>query len=175
MKKGLVHIYIGDGKGKTTAAVGLGVRAAGSGMRVHFVQFLKDGNSNELSSLKLLNNFSIGDAPKNLPFYFQMKTDEKEQYKEYAVRLFCQAKELAKTGKAQLIICDEILDAVSLDIIKENDLAALLNERADGVEVVLTGREAGLQILNQADYVSKIIKEKHPYDKGVAARNGIEF
>jgi len=175
MKNGMIHVYIGDGKGKTTAAMGLGIRAAGSGSKVHLTQFLKDGNSNELKCLRLLENFSLSDAPKSLPFCFQMTDDEKKRYKEYAATLFNEAKQLVKRGEVQLVILDEVLDAVLLNIISENDLICLLNERADDVEIVLTGRQASDRILEIADYVSKMQKEKHPYDKGVMAREGIEW
>jgi len=175
MKNGLVHIYYGDGKGKTTAAIGLGVRAAGQGVRVHMAQFLKDTSSGELNSLKHLDNFSLSDAPKELPFYFQMSDIEKKEYKKYAVNIFNEAKFIAKTKKADLVIFDELLDAISLSIISEKDVVLFLTERAKNVEVVLTGREAGKQILELADYVSEMKKKKHPYDEGVGARKGIEF
>ncbi|MCL2675320.1 MAG: cob(I)yrinic acid a,c-diamide adenosyltransferase [Firmicutes bacterium] len=174
MTNGLIHVYHGDGKGKTTAAVGLAVRALGAGLRVHLTQFLKTDASNELKTLKTLKNFSLGDAPAKLPFYFQMNEQEKENYKKYAQSLFSAVENIAASGGADVIILDEILDAVSLGIIPETDLIRFLQNKS-GVEVILTGHSASEQILKTADYISKVSAEKHPFEKGVRARKGIEF
>lgn len=88
MQKGLIHVYYGDGKGKTTAAIGLGIRACGNDMKVHLVQFLKANDSCELVTLRKIGNFSLGDAPCSLPFWFNMNERQKSDYRRYAAQLF---------------------------------------------------------------------------------------
>ena len=88
MQKGLIHVYYGDGKGKTTAAIGLGIRACGNDMKVHLVQFLKANDSCELVTLRKIRNFSLGDAPCSLPFWFNMNERQKSDYRRYAAQLF---------------------------------------------------------------------------------------
>lgn len=173
MDKGYVHIYYGNGKGKTTAAMGLAVRAAGRGLKVHIVQFLKSQNSGERNCLKEQKNITLSDVPVSLPFYFMMSDKEKQQYNKYALDLFNKAENSAKDY--DLLILDEILDAINLNILSDKQLLDFLDSRPKGLEVVLTGRSASAEVRAAADYISRIVVEKHPFDEGVLAREGIEY
>lgn len=173
MEKGYIQIYYGNGKGKTTAAIGQAVRAAGRGLKVHFVQFLKSQDSGERISLKELKNITLADAPASLPFYFMMDQKEKQQYNKYAIDLFSKAVSSAKDF--DVLILDEILDIVNLDILSDQQLLEFLNSKPNGLEVVLTGRSISVEVRNAAHYISRIVAEKHPFDEGVLARQGIEY
>lgn len=173
MEKGLVHLYCGSGKGKTTAAAGLAVRAAGQGMRVLFTQFLKDYTSGEVT---MLDGFAGVDIFRGKPaekFVFAMNEEEKAALAE-DVR--AQLEEVfAKAREYDLLILDEALDIISMGFVSEDRAAKLLQSRPRGLEVVLTGREYGEKLRAAADYISEIKPVKHPFDKGVSARKGIEF
>ncbi|WP_312644735.1 cob(I)yrinic acid a,c-diamide adenosyltransferase [Hydrogenoanaerobacterium sp.] len=173
-QKGLVHIYCGDGKGKTTAAIGLAVRAAGSGMKVALVQFLKGQQSSELNSLKLLPNITVIREQLSPKFTFQMDRRELEQTKAAHSRYLKTALELAKSGECDLLVLDELLGALSCSLIDEELLLELLEQKPPQLELIMTGRNPPQWLLDRADYVSEVRKVKHPYDNGVAARTGIE-
>ena len=143
MQKGLIHVYYGDGKGKTTAAIGLGIRACGNDMKVHLVQFLKANDSCELVTLRKIGNFSLGDAPCSLPFWFNMNERQKSDYRRYAAQLFEAA--VKKAASLDVLILDEptsMLDPLAarslLDTVerinRELGVAVLLTEhRLDAV------------------------------------------
>lgn len=175
MQKGLIHVYYGDGKGKTTAALGLGVRACGNGMRVRLVQFLKTNDSCELVTLKKIDGFSVGDAPCTLPFWFQMNERQKDDYRRYAERLFDSTVASAASGEFDLLILDEVLDAIGLGVLREAALLDFLDKKPETLEVVMTGHSVTERIEDAADYISYIKAEKHPYERGQPARKGIEF
>lgn len=173
-KLGLVHLYCGDGKGKTTAAVGLAVRAAGSGLSVLFVQFLKTGRSAELEPLRELGVGVVSGQP--FPkFVFQMNEGEKAETRAFHRQRLAEAIEKSKKG-LDLLILDEIMGALATGIIDERDVIDFLRTKPDHLEVVLTGRDPPASLIEAADYVSEIIMRKHPYEsKGTQARQGIEF
>lgn len=173
MKKGLVQLYYGNGKGKTTAAVGQAVRAAGRGLKVLFTGFLKTDDSGELTVLRKTPNITVGDFPPVLPFYFMMSDKEKEQYNRYAAAVFADAKKRAE--EFDVIVMDEVADAVSLGIIPEATLTDFMKNKPDSLELVLTGHSVSDALCSAADYVSEVKAIKHPFDSGVAARKGIEF
>lgn len=175
MQKGLVQIYYGDGKGKTTAAIGLGVRACGNDMKVHLVQFLKANDSCELVTLRKIENFSLGDAPCSLPFWFNMNERQKSDYRRYAAQLFDSAAEKAERGDIDVLILDEILDAVNIEALPEKSLLDFLDRKPEKLEVVLTGHSVPRAVEDRADYISYIKAEKHPFEHGQPARRGIEF
>ena len=173
MKKGLVQAYYGDGKGKTTAVIGLAVRAAGAGFKVFFQQFLKTNDSSELGVLKNVGNIKVGDAPAVLPFYFMMNDKQKEQYNRYAASLLKNA--AASASEYDLIVLDEILDCLALGIISEKTLSEFIAARPQGLELALTGHSIGDKLSELCDYVTEVKAIKHPFEKGQAARKGIEF
>ena len=169
MDKGLVHLYCGDGKGKTTAAMGLALRALGQGMRVVVVQFLKNGTSGELEPLKELGAAVYSGQP-GAKFTFQMNAEEKAQAtKENNARL---AEALQQP--CDLLILDEICAARNSGMVDEALAKQAVLERPQHREVVLTGRNPPEELLQLADYVSEIKKVRHPFDRGIAARDGIE-
>ncbi len=173
--KGLIHIYCGEGKGKTTAAVGLGIRAAGSQLPVIFVQFMKDNTSSEINILREIKNIHILHAPKNYGFYSCMNDYEKEETKIMYEDLLNKAIELAKEIVIDgLLILDEIISAYEYQLISRDLLINFLKQKPANLEVVLTGRDPTKELIELADYITEMKKIKHPYDKGVKARAGIE-
>lgn len=171
---GLVHIYCGDGKGKTSAAVGLTVRAAGADRRVLFVQFLKNGDSSELIILRALENVEVFVCNARHGFLWKMGENERAQAKQDYSALLEAALEKARRG-VDLLVLDEAVSACNLGVIEEKKLLDFLREKPSELEVVLTGRYPSAALLQRADYVTEMKKLRHPYDRGVGARRGIEF
>lgn len=171
---GLVHIYCGEGKGKTTCAVGLTVRASGYGLKVLFMQFLKSGNSSELKVLRSLPNVTVENTRPVTKFSFQMTEEEKKEIRELDARQFAKVAEELKTGKYDIFVLDECLGAIQAGLFDESLIADFIKNKPEGIEVVLTGRYPSDTLVGLADYVSRIDKVKHPYDRGIKARAGIE-
>ena len=170
MDKGLVHLYCGDGKGKTTAAMGLALRALGQGMRVVVVQFLKNGTSGELEPLKKLGAAVYSGQP-GAKFTFQMNAEEKAQAtKENNARL---AEALQQP--CDLLILDEICAARNSGMVDEALAKQAVLERPQYREVVLTGRNPEAWMVEAADYITEMQPRRHPYEQGIPARKGIEF
>ncbi len=170
---GLIHIYCGDGKGKTTAAVGLTVRAAGAGKKVVFTQFFKGESSSEIKILKSVENIKTMHCQTVPGLYYYMDDKQKEQAKADYTKLLLRALEEART--ADLLVLDEAISACNYGTIPEQTIVDFLNSRPENLEVVLTGRNPSQQLQDLADYVTEMRKIKHPYDRGVLARKGIEF
>lgn len=170
MDKGLVHLYCGDGKGKTTAAMGLALRALGQGMQVVVVQFLKNGTSGELEPLKKLGAAVYSGQP-GAKFTFQMNAEEKAQVtKENNARL---AEALQQP--CDLLILDEICAARNSGMVDEALAKQAVLERPWHREVVLTGRNPEAWMVEAADYITEMQPRRHPYEQGIPARKGIEF
>ena len=170
---GLIHIYCGNGKGKTTAATGLAVRAAGFGKKVVFCQFFKNGTSSELKSFKKLENITVFNCGKSYGLYCNMSEEEKENAaKDYGELL---EKALSEAPNADLFVLDEAISSCNHKMISEERLLEFLENKPENLEVVLTGRNPSERLLSMADYVTEMNKIKHPYDKGTPARKGIEF
>ena len=169
---GLIHLYCGDGKGKTTAAVGLAVRASGAGKRVVFTQFFKDGSSSEVESLKRLGIRTIH-AQTVKGFYRSMNEQEREQARQDYTALFRKVTDEAKD--ADLLILDEIVSACNRGVVPETLVVDFLKNKPAQLEVVLTGRDPSPALMELADYITEMRKLRHPYDRGTAARKGIEF
>ena len=151
---GLIHLYCGDGKGKTTAAMGLALRAAGHGLPVVIAQFLKDGTSGECRILRTLPTVTVLAAHPCGKFSFQ---------------------EAVKSAKSPgLLVLDEVCAAVSCGFLSKDILLDFLSEKPVDLEVVMTGRAPCDEIRAAADYLSEIKKCRHPYDNAVPAREGIE-
>ena len=172
-KNGLIQVYTGNGKGKTTAALGLAIRALGHGAKVHIIFFMKGkfpyGEREILSKLPNLSYQVFGHEhlidPNNV------KEDETEQAREAlkASRLAIQS------NKYDLVILDEINVACSWKLIDIQDVLELISNKPSKVEVVLTGRYADQRIIDKADLVTSMDEIKHPYRNGIEARKGIEY
>ncbi len=176
MKQGLTHVYYGNGKGKTTAALGLGMRAWGCGLQVVLVQFLKDFSTGELKALAQLPGFTVlrGKAKGKL-FSRDMSEEEKAATTFIHEANLKQALSLVNTGKCDLLILDEAFDAYQLGLLGDAILRPLIEEKPGELELVITGHAPVEWVLNRADYVTEMVKQKHPYDRGIGARRGIEF
>ena len=171
---GLVHIYTGDGKGKTTAAIGLGIRAYGRGMKVLMVQFLKGRESGEEVVINGLNpDFELRKSKKIEKFTWQLSSGEKEELKADMVELFEYA--MSSSAARDMIIMDEIMAAIGTGFIDAEKLIDFAKNKPEKLELVLTGRNAPEELVRLADYVSEIGAVKHPMRKGISAREGIEF
>lgn len=177
---GLVHIYHGDGKGKTTAAIGLVVRAKGAGHDALFQQYLKDGKSSEICILESLGITVDSGQPESASgFTWEMNQEQMRLLREYQnERLERAFTWLESHTSAGVIVLDEVLASITYDLIEESRILDLVKEVKsveDGPDIVLTGRNPGENILRMADYISEIKAIKHPFDQGIIARKGIEF
>lgn len=171
---GLIHIYCGDGKGKTTAAVGLAVRCAGRGNKVLLVQFLKSRDSGELYSLAKLPDIEVMRGKESKKFTFQMNEEEKYALLIEHNKMFEQVLAKIKNGGYSLLILDEVIGALNANVFEMPKLIEFLRHKPENLEVVLTGRNPAPELVEIADYVSEMRKVKHPMDKGIMAREGIE-
>lgn len=171
--KGLIHIYCGDGKGKTTASLGLALRAACAGKRVYVLQFLKSDSSSETSINGVFGNMTLATVQKNVKFVFLMNEKEKQDNRNENHEVF--NKVTASASAYDMLVLDEIIGCISIGQFDKTLLIDFLKNKPLGLEVVLTGRDPFPELIELADYVSEIKKIKHPYDKGVSARKGIEY
>ncbi len=171
---GLIHIYCGDGKGKTTAAVGLAVRCAGRGNKVLLVQFLKSRDSGELYSLAKLPDIEVMRGKESKKFTFQMNEEEKHALLIEHNKMFEQVLAKIENGGYSLLILDEVIGALNAKVFEMPKLIEFLRHKPENLEVVLTGRNPAPELVEIADYVSEMRKVKHPMDKGIMAREGIE-
>lgn len=172
---GLVHIYCGDGKGKTTSAVGLAVRCAGSGSRVLFYQFMKPETSSERKVLKQIPEVTVLSGYTISKFSFAMTDEEKAEAAVGYQKQFADIVQLLEKGEYQMVILDEIMSCINCGFLPLEAVLDWLKNRPDGLEVVMTGRDPAPCLVECADYVSEVQKQKHPFDHGVRARKGIEF
>ncbi|EAT14322.1 cob(I)yrinic acid a,c-diamide adenosyltransferase [Desulfuromonas acetoxidans] len=173
LKKGLVQIYTGNGKGKTTAALGLAFRAVGRGLRVHIMHFMKlDSDYGEMTSGKKMGpNWSVEQVGRS---GFVSFTNPAEEDIELAQQAFCRAVELARSDDYDLLILDELVNALGFRLIRLEQILELIATRAATTELVLTGRNAPQALIDAADLVTEMKDIKHYYDAGQPARIGIE-
>lgn len=169
----MLHIYCGDGKGKTTCAMGLAVRAAGHGRKVVVAQFLKGSNSGERVVLESLPNVNCLPVPETIKFVFAMDEQEKTQARAEMTASFLQAAEASR--ESDLLVLDELCGAISTGMVPLETVLAFLDSRPEGLEVVITGRDPAEELQERADYITEMCKRKHPFDKGISAREGIEW
>ncbi len=182
---GLVHVITGDGKGKTTSSLGIALRAVGNNLRVHMVQFLKSGFTGELYSAKKLGfeieQFGVDalkEKQKHIPefadktgrFVFQPDIEEKGA----AIEGFEHSKKAIKSGNYDVVIMDEINCVLAKGLVPIEDVLELIRNNAK-VELIFTGRDAPKELMDAADYVNVVHGIKHPWQKGVVARKGIEY
>lgn len=170
---GLIHLYCGDGKGKTSAAVGLAIRAAGAGKKVVFTQFFKDGSSSEIRILRHIPNIRVMHCQTVPGFWRRMDEAQRARAGADYTRLFHDVLDAARD--ADLLILDEIVSACNHGAVGQKLLTDFLTEKPENLEVVLTGRNPSPALLRLSDYVTEMRKIGHPYDRGIAAREGIEF
>lgn len=176
MEKGLIQVYTGDGKGKTTAAVGQGIRALGRGYTVYMVQFLKSQDTGELKVLeKLEPGFRVFRFEKKRGFIWNLSEDEIAELKKEVETAFDFVKSVLENSECDILILDEIMAAMSNKLIDINAVADILKNKPSNIEIILTGRNVPDEILDLADYVSEIACKKHPFEKGIGARKGIEY
>ncbi len=174
LKKGLVQVYTGSGKGKTTAAFGLAMRARGQGLRVSIIQFLKGGQSGEVEEAGKLGVKLIKFPSPFCPDW-RLNREEKLKLKAKLQRDFTRAKDMVMGGRYDLVILDELNFVLSRRLLMTKDVLALLREKPAHVEVVLTGRYAPKSIIRRGDLVTEMVEVKHPFQKGIKARKGIEY
>lgn len=171
MMKGFIQIYTGDGKGKTTAALGLSLRAAGAGLKVYIAQFLKLGEFSEMKALKryadyiTIEQFGLGRFITGKPSVEDRRTAKKGLEK---------VKSIMTSGEFDIIILDEVNVAVELGLLSVRDILAIISTKPSATELILTGRNASSQIIAKADLVTEMKEIKHYFHKDVVARKGIE-
>lgn len=187
MTNGLTHLYYGDGKGKTSAAIGLALRAAGHHKKVVFLQFLKGSPSGEILSLKEIPFITVLRNEKDLGFISRIKPDQHtlsqqtsqllqiQQFQQMHNTNLHHALTLVENSECDLLILDEVCVAYRLNVLDQSLIENLVVNKPAFLELVLTGREPARLFFDHADYVTRMEKVKHPYDQGIRAREGIEF
>lgn len=176
MKKGLIHIYTGEGKGKTTASIGLAVRAAGQKLKILLVQFFKsDGDaSGELKIIReRIPEIELIRQNERHPLF--KKEERFGKIKESVEETFHAAVEKVLRGNYDLLILDEIHSAVAGNWLPVDEVIGFLQHKPGKLEVVLTGRKAHERLIEMADYITEMRMQRHPFEKGIKARKGIEY
>jgi len=171
LKKGLVQIYTGDGKGKTTAAIGLALRAQGAGVKVYMCQFIKSNTYNEIKALKKIKGIKVEQYGRGC--FIKGKPEKIDM--DCARKGLLAVRKSINSGKYSLVIMDEINVALHVGLIKAKDLVDIIKKKPSFVELVLTGRYCPASILKHAHLVTEMKEIKHPYKKGIKARVGIEY
>lgn len=174
MDTGFIHIYYGNGKGKTTAAVGLAIRCAGRGGQVWFAQFLKAGNTGELTIFSRIPEITVWRAGGPSKFTSQMTAAERLQTAARQNRLWRRLLHHCHEAPPDLLVLDELLVAMSLGFIPEKEIIRFFHTKPPQTEIVLTGHTPSRKLLAAADYISQITAVKHPFTRGIPARIGIE-
>ena len=176
----MIHIYCGDGKGKTTAATGLAVRYAGTGGRVLFARFLKNEQSGELKILDCVSEIDVIHLSASYGFYFQLSEKEKEEVKNLYFGLWEEVESRISQAKEAgnpygMVVLDELMAAYQYELVPKEKVVRFLQKQKEHLEIVMTGRDPAAELQETADYISEIKKIRHPYDKGMYARKGIEY
>lgn len=169
--KGYIQVYTGNGKGKTTAALGLALRAAGAGFRVYIAQFVKGMKYSELDVLPRLSDYITLKQYGRDCFIEREPTNEDIQAAQEGLK---EVKEIMCSGEYQMIILDEANIAIYFNLFSVDDLLDFMREKPRGVELVITGRKADTRVIEAADLVTEMKEIKHYYQKGIEARSGIE-
>lgn len=171
MMKGYIQVYTGDGKGKTTAALGLSLRAAGAGLSVYFAQFIKQGDYSEIKALKSFSNLMTVEQFGRGRFIGG--TPEPEDIAAAGTGIE-KVKAAMRSGDYDVIVLDEANGAVQAGLFPVATLLEIMDAKPDGLELVITGRGAHEEVVARADLVTEMKEIKHYYARGVAARTGIE-
>ena len=170
--KGIVQVYTGNGKGKTTAALGLALRAAGRDMKILIVQFMKKWDYGELHSVKLIPNITLKTFGTK-DFVYKGKA-KKIDFEEAEKAFACGLKGI-HSGNYQMVIFDELNMAIYYELLDQKFVLEKIKEKPKDVEIVITGRKATTEIIEFADLVTEMKEIKHPYQKGIQARKGMEY
>ena len=177
MKDKYIHLIYGDGKGKTSASVGMMIRALGAGYEVCFCQFMKGRDSSEIAVLSRQDNILILRPKKEYPFYRKMTAEQIEEIKAEHESILSEAEKwLNDPGSfkgGRMLVLDELTHALNHGLVDRDRVYGILD--GSGVEIVITGRDPEAGLVERSDYISHIVKERHPYDEGLKARKGIEF
>lgn len=171
----MMQIYYGNGKGKTTAAVGLAIRACGAGMKTAFFQFLKNGSSSETKILQSLENAQVFCCAECNKFTFEMTDAEKKAVTLSHNKMLQKAAELLEKNDVQMVILDEFLDAYNKKLIDTKLSDHFISNYLQKGEIIMTGRDPSEHFKKCADYLTEMKAEKHPYNTGISARKGIEY
>lgn len=171
--RGYVQVYTGNGKGKTTAALGLALRAAGYGYKTHIGQFLKGQAYGELAAAKKLSPLLVFEQYGRKGFYHITKDPDSDDIRR-AKQGLEKSRKAMLSGKFRIVVLDEINVAVHFKLLKEKDVLDFIDQKPAGIELVLTGRYAPLSFLEKADLVTEMTEIKHYFTSGVKARKGIE-
>ncbi len=171
----MLHIYYGNGKGKTTAAIGLTIRAVGAGMKAAFFQFLKNGSSSEINILRNIGNIHVMCCEKCNKFTYAMNEFEKKEVTLCHNEMLKKGIDLLKSGEIQLVVLDEFLDACNKKLIDHELCNLFLDHWTDKAEIIITGRDPSQSMINKADYITEMKAVKHPFNRGLSARKGIEY
>lgn len=173
LKQGLIQIYTGNGKGKSTAAIGQAVRAAGFGLKTYIAQFMKEYPYNELNSLKHLSEWIDIEQFGGDGFVYKKELPGKDELAKARMGLQT-AKEKMLSGEYDLIILDEAIVAVYFKLIRLDELIDFIKQKPENVELILTGRYCPDELIELADLVTEMKEVKHYYQKGITSRRGIE-
>lgn len=174
--KGLILVHTGDGKGKTTAGLGLALRAWGSGLRVLILQFIKGGwKYGELEAIERLGQLDGRIEIRPLGLGLMRSDEDREKHIRAAAKALQESERMMVSGQYDLIIFDEINYAVKFGLISHDDVLALLDKKPEKLHVLLTGRDARPELIERADLVTEMKLVKHPYQQGIKAQQGIEF
>ena len=171
----MIHIYCGDGKGKTTCAFGLALRTAGRGRKVLITQFLKSGDSGERAAIAHVPGVTLLEVPERMKFTFRMTEEEKISFGAQMKALLEQTRAVVEKGELGMLVMDECCAAVAKGLLPLEDVLSLLDSVPEELEVIITGRNPDPALVERADYITEMKKIRHPFDKGVAARKGIEW
>ncbi len=176
LDKGLVQVYTGESKGKTTAALGQAFRAVGSGYRVYMVQFLKGGPSGELNTVKKLEpDFQIFRFEKDRGFFWTLSDGEKEELAGEIREALDFVRKVFREESCNILILDEIMGVIHNNLISEEEVCDLIRSKPEKMELILTGRDVPQSIKEMAHLVTEMRLVKHPFEQGIGAREGIEW
>ncbi|MBO1263481.1 cob(I)yrinic acid a,c-diamide adenosyltransferase [Proteiniclasticum sp. SCR006] len=175
MNKGFVQIYTGEGKGKTTAALGLSFRAAGRGKKVLFVQFLKGIRTGEEVSMGQNEQITHLKLAETVRFFHTLSEEEQGALKSKVKGEWIELMKRIETEPMDILVLDEIMAAMHHGLVEEADVIKLLETRPPHMEVILTGRDPSDRLMQKADLVTEMVNCRHYYSKGVSSRVGIEY
>ncbi|ENZ01908.1 cob(I)yrinic acid a,c-diamide adenosyltransferase [Clostridium thermobutyricum] len=176
LEKGLVQIYTGNGKGKTTAAIGQGIRAYGNGLKVKMLQFLKGGYTGELKTIEELGeNFKIYRFETKKDFVWNLNEEQIELLKKEIRMGYNFILERLEKNDTDVLIIDEIMGVLKNKFLTEEEVLYIIENKPENMEIIMTGRNVPDKIAEKADLVTEMKMIKHYYEKGIPSRKGIEF
>lgn len=176
LEQGLVQVYTGEGKGKTTAAIGQGMRAYGNGLKVYMLQFLKGGRTGELKTVsELSENFKIFRFEKPKDFTWNLNKEELEELKLEIREGYNFILNVIKNNECDVLIIDEVMGVLSNKFLTVDEIIYVIENKPKNMELILTGRNVPKEIVEKSDLVTEMKCIKHYFEKGVGAREGIEF